>query len=144
MESFLEEKNPNSIVGKALIKSKEQICSSFKINESQFDYIADNFKIRSELSGHNNQVCLVDFCDEDGRLLGGVCVKYSFEDKMLPGLLLETDILDLFSTSQVISPRVLGTDLSTQSDFIYVITTVAEGHPVTNYKLQIDDIEKRL
>ena len=133
-----ERRCQNSIVIDILRKSKSKICHYLKINYKQFDITLNSFKIRSKLSGYNNQVYLIDFFDDEGELIGAFCLKYSEDDKNKSGLILEAKILKLLYSNKVGCPKLIHSGVLTQDNVSYIVTEVVRGTRVIDSCLDIE------
>lgn len=128
----------HSLVLQILKKSKNRISSYLEIDDYQFEDVLSRFVVRTELSGHNNQICLVDFFDNKGNFLSGACVKYSLGEKMKSGLALEANILSLLSLNKKICPKLLDSGILEQDNVSYIITEIIRGTLTNHSDLSIE------
>ena len=97
-----------------------------------------NFVVRAKLSGHNNEVCLVDFLDSNGSSLGNVCIKYSSNEKMKLGLTLEASILSLLYSRMRICPKLIDLSILKRNNVAYIVMETVKGTLINHSKLSIE------
>lgn len=139
-------KNTESRIGKKIItivftKSKENICHYLGVMHDQFKDILKNIVIYSEISGHNNQVCLIR-CYSKKKLVGTLCLKYSFNKKGGAGLVLESNILKILRDGKTSVPEILGSGSLSKLDFTYVLMESIRGTRVTDLNLNKKEINE--
>ncbi len=135
--------NDNAIASQILEKSKNIISLYLKINSEQFQSTLQNAVIRKKLSGHNNQVHLVDFFDGNGNILGSVCLKYSLNEKLQSGLITEANILKILHSENInICPKIIDLDTLVESNITYIVMETANGNLINCLSLKIETMNK--
>lgn len=122
----------------------EKIFSYLNIEPNKIDGLKKNSIVKSELSGHNNQICLIEYYDIKKKFVGEICLKYSIDRKKIKSLKIESGILDVLYLNNILCPKVIDTGFKDENDSTYIIMETVKGESVNNRVLNIDDAEKIL
>ncbi len=137
--------NIDTVISYIFKISKKELSKYLGVEEDYFENIdPKQYKIKSALSGHNNQVYLIDFYDSKSNLLGGICLKYSFNEEMKSKLQLEAKILNTLRENKLSCPQVLCANFLDKFSCSYILMEVIEDQSVINTILNIKDAEKIL
>jgi len=93
----------NSIesIKNTVFDSGEKICSFLGIQSNTPKDIMDNLVVKTKLSGHNNEIFIIDFYNTQTEFLGKACLKYSSDIEHNNGLRIESDILEILNARDV-------------------------------------------
>lgn len=133
------EKINTSMIVKILLKSKKRLGFYLNIKQNSFDYIIENFVVRTHLSGHNNKICLIDFYNNHNKLIGNVCLKYCFGKEKIGRLKSEFNILKILKSSDILVPEVLSFNRFLDIDFACIIMSIIDGKIFSDFNINISD-----
>lgn len=131
----------NETVIGILNRSADEVCAFLKLDKKTFLESVRNSIFQENLSGHNYHVCLVDFRGKEGNSLGSVCIKYSSDEKMQPGLAVEVKALGLLYLNKKICPMIVDTGVLEQEGTTYIVMETIRGNPVQSTELHIENME---
>lgn len=135
-----EEVGNNGVVDKLIPIFIDKVCSYFNIGVDNAAILESNFITKSKLSGHNNQICLIDFYNSEKRHVGEVCLKYSANKEKY--LQIEFEILSLLYSNNISCPRVI--DSGFQNNFSYLLMEVVKGDCLSDKMIDIQIAESVL
>jgi len=124
------------LIGKVIPIFNQKLYSYLHIESSKADELANSFLIKSEMSGHNNQICLIDLYDSEKRYVGGVCLKYSPGKEKIESLHTEFDILNILCSSGIPCPQVIDSEFQ-NNEFPYLLMEIAKGECIYNHTIDI-------
>lgn len=125
-------------------RSATKICSYLNIEDNRIEELLNNFTIKSELSGHNNQIYLLDFYDNQKMFLGDICLKYSLEEKKRKDLQTEFNILNILRTNDILCPNIIDANFSDERNFSYILMETIKGRCVNDHDMDIQEAESIL
>lgn len=122
--------------------SAEKICAFLKITDTSKD-IMDNLVVNTKLSGHNNDVFLIDFYNTHQEFLGRACLKYSSDIEHGYRLEIESEILKILNPKGVACPRLINTGINRECSR-FVLMEAVEGERVDSHAIDIKTAESIL
>ncbi len=136
---------PKKIAGKELIGEtipifNQKLCSYLHIESNEASALANNFHIRLELSGHNNQICLIDLYNSEKKYIGEVCLKYSLKKEKVEGLHTESDILNILHSNGILCPRIIDSNFQ-DNKFPYILMESVPGECINNREIDMQTAE---
>lgn len=132
------------LAAKILRNLGNKICSYLNIRDNKIEELLNNFTIKSELSGHNNQICLLEFYDNQKMFLGDICLKYSLEKKKMKGLQTEFNILNILRTNNILCPNIIDANFSNERNPSYILMETIKGRCVNDHDVDIQEAESIL
>ncbi len=129
-----EKTEAGKLVGELMPVFSEKICLHFDVELDNAGVLKNNFFVKSELSGHNNQICLIDFFDAQKRYIGESCLKYSIKEEK-DYLQIESKILDLLYSNNILCPVII--DTGSRNDFSYILMETIKGDCLSNKIIDI-------
>jgi len=134
----------DKIVMNILRNLDNKICSYLNIKDIQIEELLNNFTIKSESSGYNNQICLIDFYDEQKNFLSDVCLKYSLEKEKRRGLQTEFNILNILRANNVLCPSIMDANFSDERNLSYILMETIKGKRLDDHDVSIQEAESIL
>lgn len=131
--------NDESIMN-TVLDSREKACAFFNIKPDAAKGIADNLVIETRLSGHNNDIFIIDFYNVQTKLLGKICLKYSSEIDPKNKLKMESDILEVLNSRGVMCPKLINTGIN-REDKPFILMEAIKGDGVNDRVLDIQTAE---
>ena len=114
----------------------EKMCVFLNIKPSRAEELMENFVIESKLSGHNDEISLVNFYDARKILLGKACLKYSSEQERKNKLQMESNILNILNLSGIVCPKIIDAG-STKEGMPFIIMEAIKGKSASDCVLDI-------
>jgi len=131
----------DKIIVSILRNLNSEICSRLRIEDNKIEEILQNFTIKSELSGYNNQICLINFYGKEKNFLGDICLKYSIEQKGGGRLRVESNVLNILRANSILCPRVMAANFSDEHDPPYILMEVIKGRCINDHSLNMREAE---
>ena len=102
--------------------------------------IMDNLVVNTKLSGHNNDIFIIDFYNTETEFLGRACLKYSSDIEYGDRLKIESEILRILNRKGVACPKLINTEINRKGD-LFVLMEAIEGERTDARILDIKTIE---
>lgn len=119
-----------------ILDSGEKICAFLNIKPDTLEDIMDNLVIKTKLSGHNNDIFIIDFYNTQTEFLGKACFKYSSDIEHGDRLKMESDILEILNSKGVICPKLIDAGINREGT-PFILMEVIKGDRVDSRVLDI-------
>lgn len=127
-------------IEKIISSSGKKICVFLNIESNRVEELMENFIVESKLSGHNNEISVVNFYDARKMLLGRACLKYSHGQERKNKLRIESNILTILNSDGIACPKII--DIGSYDEGTpFIFMEVIEGKSVSDCMLDIQVAE---
>ncbi len=134
----------NPIIISILKSLNKKICFYLGIKSNQGKKLLQNYTIKLELSGCNNNVCILNFYDDYKNFLGDLCLKYSFMKEKKEGLCAEFNILNILYANNISCPSIIGANFLDKQNLSYILMETIRGGNINGRNLNIQEAESIL
>ncbi len=128
----------DKIVTIALQNLGHKLCLHFQVESDRTEELLQNFTIKSESSGHNNQICLIDFYDNKKNFIGDICLKYAFEQERKEDLQIELNILNILQTNNILCPSIVDANFSHKNPS-YILMETIKGRCINKQIINLEE-----
>lgn len=123
-----------------VLDSGERVCAFLNIKTDTPKDIIDNLVIETKLSGHNNDIFIIDFYNTQTKFLGKACLKYSSEIESKNRLEIESDILEILGSKGIRCPKLISRGINREKK-PFILMEAIKGDRVDGCVLNIQTAE---
>lgn len=124
-------------ISRILKDSEMKIFAYLHSKSISVSKISKNFKIKSRIYGHNNQIYLIDLYNDQKKPAINICLKYSIGIKKREELKKEFILLDILHKNNMPCPAIIASNFSSKNNISYILLETVEGECVSNYQIDI-------
>ncbi|MDD4354130.1 MAG: hypothetical protein PHN56_06780 [Candidatus Nanoarchaeia archaeon] len=126
-----------------VLDSREEICAFLNIQTEALKDITTNLVVNKKLSGHNNDIFIIDFYNTKTELLSRACLKYSSDIEHGDRLKIESEILRILTSKDVACPKLINTGIDRKGN-LFILMEAVEGDRANSRMLDIKMAESIL
>lgn len=134
------ETNNIDSIKNTVLDSGEKICAFLNIQTDTLKDIIDNLVVNTKLSGHNNDIFIINFYNTKREFLGRACLKYSSDMEHSDKLKIESEILRILNPKGVACPKLINTGINGEGNH-FVLMEAVEGERADSHVIDIKTAE---